>query len=467
MTLRSHEWGDRGLPVVVCLHGITSHGGHFAKLAERLAGGFHVVALDLRGHGGSDYEPPWNLEQHVEDVLDTLQELELARVPVRLLGHSFGGRIGFEVAAAAPEVVERLVLLDPALLISGNAALNGAEAARLDRSYASFEEAIDRRYEESRLTRAPRELLVEELRHHLVEHRDGRFRYRYLQSAVVAAYGEMSREPPPFELVRVPTLVVLGEDSYIPYDHLLEAHTAVLGDELEVVRVPGGHSVLWDALEETVAAVEVFLALGGGAVGEGGAGLDGRGERVDDDAKLGEQLGIDAVREPRVGLRDRDGLLERASTEGAEDLARLRRRPDTAEHSRARGEHGDRLVADRRLGERPRGPVERVLERARDRGVVLRGGDQDRVGVRERRLEALHGAGRLSGAVVVGVVGRDLLQPVVELDLDPVRGRRGGPAQEIRVVGSLAEAAAEREDLHGYPCTSARLAVIRTSSASI
>ena len=260
MTLRSHEWGDRGLPVVVCLHGITSHGGHFAKLAERLAGRFHVVALDLRGHGGSDYEPPWNVEQHVEDVLDTLQELELARVPVRLLGHSFGGRIGFEVAAAAPEVVERLVLLDPALLISGNAALNGAEAARLDRSYASFEEAIDRRYEESRLTRAPRELLVEELRHHLVEHRDGRFRYRYLQSAVVAAYGEMSREPPSFELVRVPTLVVLGEDSYIPYDHLLEAHTAVLGDELEVVRVPGGHSVLWDAFEETGAAVEAFLA---------------------------------------------------------------------------------------------------------------------------------------------------------------------------------------------------------------
>ncbi|MBA2614978.1 MAG: alpha/beta hydrolase [Actinobacteria bacterium] len=258
--LHAHEWGERGSPVVVCLHGITSHGRHFAKLAERLAGHLHVVALDLRGHGGSEYEPPWHLEQHVEDAIDTLQELGLVEQPVRWLGHSFGGRIAFEVAAAAPEAVERLVLLDPALLISGNAALNGAEGARPDRSYASVEEAIDRRFEESRLSRAPRELVAEELRAHLVEHRDGRWRYRYLQSAVVAAYGEMSREPPPFELAHVPTLLVLGEDSYIPYDHLLDAHTAVLGDELEVVRVPGGHTMLWDAFDETADAVARFLS---------------------------------------------------------------------------------------------------------------------------------------------------------------------------------------------------------------
>ncbi|MEJ7567044.1 MAG: alpha/beta hydrolase [Gaiellaceae bacterium] len=259
MTLTSHEWGERGSPVVVCLHGITSHGLHFAKLAERLAGRFHVVALDLRGHGASEYDPPWHLEQHVEDAIDTLQEHGLVDHPIRWIGHSFGGRIAFEVAAAAPEAVERLVLLDPALLISGNAALNGAEGARLDRSYASFEEAIDRRYEESQLSRAPRELVADELREHLVEHRDGRWRYRYLQSAVVAAYGEMSREPPPFELANVPTLLVLGEDSYVRYDHLLDAHTAVLDDELEVVRVPGGHTVLWDAFEETAEAVERFL----------------------------------------------------------------------------------------------------------------------------------------------------------------------------------------------------------------
>jgi pimeloyl-ACP methyl ester carboxylesterase len=85
-------------------------------------------------------------------------------------------------------------------------------------------------------------------------------RYRYCQSAVVAAYGEMASTPPRFEDVRVPTLLVLGERSYLPYDHLVDAHRAALGDLFEVVVVPGGHSVLWDALDETNAAIAAFLA---------------------------------------------------------------------------------------------------------------------------------------------------------------------------------------------------------------
>ena len=254
MTLHLREWGDPALPDVVCLHGVTSHAGHFEQLALRLHDRFHVVALDLRGHGASPWEPPWHLEQHVEDVLERAPQGRAA-----WLGHSFGARIAFEVAAARPERVERLALLDPAIHIHPAVALHAAENALRDRSYTSFDEAIDRRFEESVLHRAPRELVAEELREHLVEDEEGRWRYRYSQSAVVAAYGEMSREQPAFELVRVPTLLVLGDDSYLPYDHLFEAHTAAVGDLLEVVRVPGGHTVLWDALEETAAAVERFL----------------------------------------------------------------------------------------------------------------------------------------------------------------------------------------------------------------
>ena len=248
MSLHLRQWGDPALPAVVCLHGVTSHARHFARLAARLSGRFNVVALDLRGHGDSVWEPPWHLEQHVQDVLESAPQGRCA-----WLGHSFGARVAFEVAAASPERVERLALLDPAV------GLYAAEKARRERSYASFDEAIDRRFEESVLRRAPRELVADELREHLVPDEEGRWRYRYAQSTVVAAYGEMSREHPAFERVRVPTLLVLGEESYLPYDHLLDGHAAALGELLEVVRVPGGHTVLWDAFEETTAAVERFL----------------------------------------------------------------------------------------------------------------------------------------------------------------------------------------------------------------
>jgi lipase len=152
------------------------------------------------------------------------------------------------------------VLLDPAIRLPSHVGLAAAENARRDRSYVSFAEGIDRRYEESVLTTAPRELVEEELVAHLLPDDDGRFRYRYCQSAVVAAYGEMTRQPPAFEHVRIPTLLVLGETSYLPYDELLEPHAAALGNLLVVERLAAGHTVLWDALDDTLGAVERFVA---------------------------------------------------------------------------------------------------------------------------------------------------------------------------------------------------------------
>jgi lipase len=254
VTLHLDEWGPTGAPRVVCLHGVRNHGGHFAELAARLPGR-HVLAPDLLGHGFSSWEPPWDIRAHCDAIVETV-----GADPAVLVGHSFGGRLAFELAARAPKLVPGLVLLDPAILLPGHVALAAAENARVEKEYVSFDELIERRYDESQLQRAPRDLVVSDLERHVTVGDDGLVRYRYCHSAVVAAYGEMASPPPPFERVRVPTLLVLGERSYLPYDHLLEAHRAALSDLLEVVVVPGGHTVLWDALEETAAAIVHFLS---------------------------------------------------------------------------------------------------------------------------------------------------------------------------------------------------------------
>jgi lipase len=251
--LAVHEWGDPRSPRVVCLHGVRNHGRHFAPLAARLDG-YHVVAPDLLGHGHSPWEPPWDIGTHLDAIVETVGARESI-----LVGHSFGGRLAFELAARAPKLVPKLVLLDPAILLPGHVALAAAENARPTKAFVTFDELVDARYVESQLHRAPRELVVEDLAAHVETGDDGRVRYRYCQSAVVAAYGEMASQPPPFERVRVPTLLVLGEQSYLPYDHLLDAHRAALGELLEVVVVPGGHSVTWDALDETSEAIVAFL----------------------------------------------------------------------------------------------------------------------------------------------------------------------------------------------------------------
>jgi lipase len=254
LRLYVHEWGPPGASRVLCLHGVTSHGRHFAKLAEALPE-LHVVAPDLLGHGSSPYEPPWSIEAHLDAIVESV-----GTGPGMLLGHSFGARLALELAVRYPAMASQLILLDPAILVPPHVALQAAETARKERAYVSFDEGVDRRFEESQLHRAPRELLVEELATHLVLDDDGRYRYRYCQSAVVAAYGEMASPPPPFDAVLAPTLLLLGERSYVPYDHLLEAHRAALGDLLVVRMLPGGHTVLWDAVEETIEAVAWFLA---------------------------------------------------------------------------------------------------------------------------------------------------------------------------------------------------------------
>lgn len=257
-TLHVEAWGDAEASRVVYLHGVTGHGGHARRLAEGwLADRHHVLAPDLIGHGASPYEPPWSIEAQLDAVLASVGHEAAAWI-----GHSYGGRLAFELAARRPDLVEKLVLLDPAIYLDPAIALHVAEGSRQDRSYASFEEGIDRRYAESALSSAPRELVEEELREHLVPSEDGRWRYRYSQASVIAAYGEMAGPPPPFTRVTAPTLLVLGSSSYLPYDHLLEAHRAGAGDLLEVVVVEGGHTLLWDALEQTAEVVAAFLAGG-------------------------------------------------------------------------------------------------------------------------------------------------------------------------------------------------------------
>lgn len=254
MKLHLHAWGAEDAPALVCLHGVTAHGRRFRNLAEtRLAGRFRVLAPDLRGHGHSTWEPPWSLEQHLADVLETVGD-----TPRLWLGHSFGGRLALELAARRPELVERLVLLDPALQVLPHVALDLAELEREDVAYAIPEEAIQARLDSGRIFHTPLELLEEEMEQHLERHPiDGLLRFRHCKSAVIAAWSDLASAPPPFPKVR--TLLVIGERSWLLLDEQAEAYSAALGDLLQVEHVPGGHTVLWDAFEQTALLVERFL----------------------------------------------------------------------------------------------------------------------------------------------------------------------------------------------------------------
>ncbi|MGH3041719.1 MAG: alpha/beta fold hydrolase [Gaiellaceae bacterium] len=253
LRLNEHRWGSPDAPLVVCLHGVCAHGLRFRRLAEEhLAPRFQVRALDLRGHGRSGWSEPWTIAQHVDDVLETVTE------PAIWIGHSFGGRLTVGVTARRPDLVERAVLLDPALWVPPDMAEGIARSELAKAPYASVEEAVQARA--ASVEHAPPQFLEEELREHLVEQPDGGWSFRYSTEAVAAAYREMATLPPTWESLCVPTLLVVAEHAKLVSAAELELYRAALGDLLQVAVVPGGHIVLWDAYEETAAAIDSFLA---------------------------------------------------------------------------------------------------------------------------------------------------------------------------------------------------------------
>jgi pimeloyl-ACP methyl ester carboxylesterase len=149
------------------------------------------------------------------------------------------------------------VLLDPAIQLLPHVGFDFAERERTDRAYDSPEQAIGARLASGAPT--PREFLEEENREHLVEHRDGKFRFRYCQAAVVSMYGELCTPPPAPETLRMPALLVHAGEFGLVREDQLEEYERALGDRIRVVEVPGGHIVYWDAFDETADAVETFL----------------------------------------------------------------------------------------------------------------------------------------------------------------------------------------------------------------
>ena len=239
MLLHVHELGDPAGEPLVCLHGVSGHGRRFVHLADRLPGR-RILAPDMRGHGRSGKEPPWDIGTHVQDLLASIEE------PIAdWLGFSYGGRIAAEIAARYPERVRSLILLDPALQLPPAIAHERSDGARIREEYDDFESAVRGQKDPDDPYETPLFHLEEEVRENFLLS-ENRYTARWQPAMQVTAFSEMAR-PAPFE-AEMPTLSVLGDASWIPP---IPRGT--------VVTVKSGHGVLWDALDETAQAVKSHL----------------------------------------------------------------------------------------------------------------------------------------------------------------------------------------------------------------
>jgi pimeloyl-ACP methyl ester carboxylesterase len=109
----AYEDRGAGKPPFVFVHGWTCDRSFFAPQAEHFSRRHRVVSLDLRGHGASDKpDGTYTIASAADDVAYVIEQLGLGKAIA--VGHSSGGSIALQLAAAHPERVAAIVMVDPA-----------------------------------------------------------------------------------------------------------------------------------------------------------------------------------------------------------------------------------------------------------------------------------------------------------------------------------------------------------------
>ncbi len=109
----AYEDRGAGAPALVFVHGWTGDRSLFAPQAAHFGRRHRVVSVDLRGHGQSD-KPigPYPVAAYADDLAHLIDELGLGRAVA--VGHSMGGNAVLQLAAAHPDRVAAIVMVDPA-----------------------------------------------------------------------------------------------------------------------------------------------------------------------------------------------------------------------------------------------------------------------------------------------------------------------------------------------------------------
>lgn len=261
LTLRGFEWPAPGRPALCLLHGGSAHAHWFDAVVPAFRGRFHILSLDQRGHGESDWSagPAYATEDFASDLVAVMAAMGWERMA--LVGHSMGGHNAMAFAAWHPERLSALCVVDsrPALPSDRLHALH-RRGHRGPRRHESLEAALRSfRLLPPETTADP--TLLDHLGRQGIVEREGRFLYRFDPAC------NGTRRPvdawPLLPRITAPTLLVRGEHSPILPPAMAQEMAARI-PRSRVVEIPRAHHHL--VLDEPAAfsaALDEFLVTPG------------------------------------------------------------------------------------------------------------------------------------------------------------------------------------------------------------
>jgi len=203
------ESTGQGHPLVV-LHGLFGDSDNFRSIALHLERYFHVVRLDLPGHGQSETMAEYSFEAMADAVLNHLSTAGINEF--HLLGHSLGGKVAMQMAGAATEMsINKLIVVDiaPRLYPPHHAViLDSLNQLRLDEINSRND--ADKRLRLQIPDAGVRGFLLKSLHRHVDGNAGSNWQWRFDLAGLTASY-EAIRLPPAFsQPVTASTLFVKG-----------------------------------------------------------------------------------------------------------------------------------------------------------------------------------------------------------------------------------------------------------------
>lgn len=265
------DWGNEGKPPFIMLHGISRTAHTFDHVARRYQKDYHVLAIDMRGHGDSEWDPKaqYLVEDYVKDIEAVVQQLKLKNLV--MMGNSTGGRVVQVMAGLHPELVSRIVVEDvgperPASIANGFAQRVQQEKAE-DTSWASEDELFALTKKQN--AGVSDEILRSYVKSAVKRRADGRYVWKrdpQLSKGFVVT--ELWRY---IDKIKCPTIYILGgKSTIVPVETQERLKKTIPG--VEIVTVPDvGHYPDWEKPAETFAILDRFLAGKRGSSSSGNA----------------------------------------------------------------------------------------------------------------------------------------------------------------------------------------------------
>ncbi|MEC7910128.1 MAG: alpha/beta hydrolase [Pseudomonadota bacterium] len=265
LNIIADSWGSDSDPLVILLHGGGQTRHAWGESGELLSSsGFYVLALDLRGHGDSDWHPEgdYSIESHKEDLIKILDYL---KKPASLVGASLGGIISLSLAGDElhSHLCNNLVMVDIGLYPDPEGATRIVDWMKsAQNGFDTLEEAAEAVAQYLPHRKRPRD--IRGLKKNLRKKKDGRFYWhwdpRFLDRRTENPNPNLEEiQRNAARRVKVPTLLIRGALSDVVTDrNVKEFLSAVPHAEFEEIN-QAAHMVAGDRNDVFVKAAVNFL----------------------------------------------------------------------------------------------------------------------------------------------------------------------------------------------------------------